>query len=115
MVFDMIHNMKLNDRPYNDIYFGNKDIEMRLYDDKRKLINVGDTITFTNIMTLDSFNVKVINLHRYNSFEDLYKFFDKKRLGYYDNETANCSDMEKYYTKDDIAKYGVIGIEIKKL
>lgn len=111
----MVHNMKLNDRPYNDICFGNKDIEMRLYDDKRRLINIGDIITFTNVVTMDSFNVKVIGLHRYDSFEKLYEVFDKKRLGYYDEETANYSDMEKYYTKDEIDKYGVIGIEIKKI
>ena len=42
------HNMKFDDESYNNIFYDNKDIEMRLYDEKRKLINIGDIITFTN-------------------------------------------------------------------
>lgn len=111
----MDHNMKLNNEPYNSICYGNKDIEMRLYDEKRQLINIGDIITFTNRDTLDTFNVKVINLHKYNSFKELYREFDKVRLGYKENEDAKPEDMEKYYPKEEIDKYGVVGIEIKKI
>ena len=108
----MRHNMKLNDKPYNCILYGNKDIEIRLYDEKRKLINVGDIITFTNRDTLEYFDVRVIKLHKYKNFMELYNDFDKIRLGYDKDETASFTDMEQYYSKDDIDKYGVIGIEI---
>ena len=111
----MIHNMKLNNNPYNSIFHGNKDIEMRLYDEKRKLIKVGDIITFTNIDTLDSFDVEVIALHKHKNFKELYEKFDKERLGYKIEEEAKPEDMEKYYKKEEIEKYGVLGIEIKKI
>ena len=47
----MIHNMKLVDFAFNAIKNKEKDIELRLNDEKRSLINVGDTIIFTNITT----------------------------------------------------------------
>jgi len=56
--------------------------------------------------------VKVLRLHRYNSFEELYKHFDKVSLGYKPDEEANPSDMEKYYSKEEQSQYGVVGIEI---
>ena len=111
----MKHNMKLNNKPYNSIYSGKKDIEMRLNDEKRRLINIGDIITFTNRDTLESFDVKVINLHKYNNFKELYNVFNKERLGYEEYEEAYYEDMEKYYSKEEIDKYGVVGIEIKKI
>lgn len=112
----MKHNMKLNNGPYNSICYGQKDIEMRLYDEKRKLINIGDIITFTNIDTLDCFDVKVINLYICKNFDELYKKFDRVRLGYNDlDDKYNPEDMERYYSREDINKYGVVGIEIKKI
>lgn len=111
----MRHNMKLRQVPYNSIYNGNKDIEMRLNDEKRQLITTEDIITFTNIDTKERFDAKVIALHKYKDFDELYKRFDKVRLGYDEKETANPKDMEEYYTKEEIAKYGVVGIEIKKI
>lgn len=42
----MNHNMTLK-QPYFDlIKTGKKTIELRLYDDKRRKININDTITF---------------------------------------------------------------------
>ena len=108
----MKHNMKLNNEPYNSIYYGKKDIEMRLYDEKRQLINVGDIIAFTNNETMDSFDAKVVFLHRYKSFNQLYEKFDKIRLGYREDEVAKAEDMEQYYSNEEIDKYGVVGIEI---
>lgn len=45
----MIHEMKLNDNAFNNIKKGLKKFELRLYDDKRKNINIGDTIIFHNL------------------------------------------------------------------
>ena len=105
--------MKLNDGPYNSILYGKKDIELRLNDDKRQLINVGDVITFTNIISKERFDAEVIFLHKYSDFDELYNKFDKVRLGYKEEDTACSSDMENYYSREEIDKYGVVGIEIK--
>lgn len=109
----MIFEMNLHPEPFAAIKSGEKDIEMRLYDDRRKGIKIGDTIVFTNNETSEKLSVEVINLYRFNNFEELYQNFDKTRLGYKDNEIANPSDMEKYYLKDSILRYGVLAIEIK--
>lgn len=49
---NMNHKMSLRNKPFNSIKSGTKTIELRLYDEKRKLISVGDIITFTNIDSL---------------------------------------------------------------
>lgn len=110
----MEHKMKLNNVPFNMIKNGKKDIEMRLYDEKRQQIKVGDTIEFTNIISGEIIKYIVKQLHTYDSFEKIYQKFDKERLGYKENEVANFSDMEQYYSQDDIKKYGVVGIELIK-
>ena len=45
--------MKLKNEPFVSIKNGLKTIEMRLFDEKRKQIKVGDTIEFTNIVSLE--------------------------------------------------------------
>ena len=42
------HIMNLNPSPFKMIREGNKTIELRLYDEKRKKLSIGDTITFIN-------------------------------------------------------------------
>ena len=57
----------------------------------------------------------MVDLHICSSFFELYNAFDKISLGYREEENANPRDMEQYYSKEKIKKYGVVGIEIKKL
>ena len=80
---------------------------------KRKLIKIGDIINFTNRKTNEDLKTRVVNLYYYNNFEELFKNFNKISLGYDENEVANSSDLELYYSKDEQLKYGVVGIEIK--
>ena len=110
-----MHEMRLNDEPFILIKNGSKTIELRLNDEKRRQIKVGDTITFTNRSNKEQISVVVINLHKYDSFEELYKNFDKISMGYKENEIADPKDMELYYSKEEQDKYGVVGIEIKLL
>ena len=109
----MEHKMKLWSDPYNKIKLGKKDIELRLNDYKRQLIQKGDFIIFTNNQTKEEIRCEVIDLFYYKSFEELYMNFDKTRLGYDENEIASYKDMEKFYLKDEMNKYGVVGIQIK--
>ena len=51
---------------------------------------------------------------RFPSFKELYETFDKKDLGYGDGEDASPADMEKYYSVEDIERYGVLAIRIGK-
>ena len=111
----MKHKMKLNNDPFLKIKNGTKTIEMRLYDEKRKKIKENDIIEFTNMTTNEKMCVRVVKLHIFDSFKDLYNNFDKTLLGYDYNEIANFKDMELYYSIEEQKKYGVVGIEIYKI
>lgn len=110
----MKHNMNLNNRPFKSIKEGTKTIELRLNDEKRSLLKVGDEIEFTNRDTNEKLSVDIINLYKYPSFKELYKHFNKIELGYAEDESAESKDMEAYYSKEEQDKYGVLGIEIRK-
>lgn len=110
----MKYNMKLNNEPFNLIKNGTKTVELRLNDEKRSLLKVGDEIEFTNRDTNEKLSVDIINLHKYPSFEELYKHFDKVEMGYNKDDIAEPKDMEAYYSKEEQNKYGVLGIEIRK-
>lgn len=105
--------MRLHKGPFELIKNGSKTIELRLYDEKRQMINVGDTITFENRSDGDKIIVKVIALHKYPSFEELYKHFNKVSIGYKEDEEANPKDMKLYYSSEEQSKYGVVGIEME--
>lgn len=111
----MTYKMRLQKEPFEQIKLGKKTIELRLYDEKRKQIKVGDIIEFTNRDTNEIIYTTVIALHRYDSFKELYQHFDKISLGYTELETPHYQDMELYYSPIEQEKYGVVGIEIKLL
>ena len=109
----MIHYMKLKPSPFEAIKNGTKNIEMRLNDEKRQAIQIGDIIEFTNTESGEIIKASVKNKYNFNSFDELYKVFDKIRLGSKENEIAHPSDMEMYYPVDEISQNGVVGIEIQ--
>lgn len=111
----MKHEMKLHNQPFEKIKSGTKTIELRLNDEKRQLLKIKDIIEFTNRTTDEKLLVEIEELHKYPSFEELYKHFDKISMGYNENEEANPKDMEEYYSKEEQDKYGVVGIKIKKI
>lgn len=108
------HIMNLNTEALVLIKNGIKTIEMRLFDEKRKEILIGDSIIFISTEDVSThLKVRVKGLYRFDSFDGLYKVFDKIKLGYSENDFAHPTDMEAYYSKDKIKEYGVIGIEVE--
>lgn len=111
----MVHIMKLTPSPFNMICSGVKTIELRLYDSKRQKLKVGDKIVFINTdEPLKKIEVKVVDLYIFDSFKTLYNELPLSDCGYTkeDIDTASPDDMDKYYTKEEQEKYGVIGIKI---
>ena len=109
----MMHIMRLHNKPFMLIKDGIKNIEMRINDEKRQLIKIGDNIQFVNRFTNEIIYTEVINLYYFNNFEELYNNFDKVSIGYDKNDDANPNDTNKYYSKEEIDKFGVLAIEIK--
>ena len=109
------HTMKLKPSPFEKIKSGRKTVELRLYDEKRQRISVGDTIRFVNTeCESDCVTVVVERLHLFDSFEQLYCTLPLTKCGYSEQEmsTASPNDMEQYYSAEEQSRYGVVGIEI---
>ena len=110
----MIHEMKLNDKAFNNIKNGTKKFELRLYDDRRKNINLGDTIIFHNVNNLDdSISVNVLALLRYPSFADLFKDIDYKLCGTANSLEEKLKRVHTFYSPEQEKEYGVLAIKIK--
>ena len=111
----MKHEMKLHRDPFEKIKQGTKTIELRLYDEKRRAISVGDEIEFTSRALGERLICRVIALHIFDSFEDLYRELPLLRCGYTEQDisTAAPSDMDAYYSREQQSAYGVVGIEIE--
>lgn len=110
-----MHELKLQPEYYNFILNGTKRIEIRLNDEKRQNIKIGDKIKFLKEPNLDeSFMVRVVGLLRYNSFNDMFKDYDISVLS--DKSMTKeelLSVLERFYTKELQEKYGVLGIRFE--
>ena len=108
-----IHHMKLREQPFEAIRSGRKTIELRLWDEKRSLIAVGDRIVFA--CGSETLTVQVTALHQFDSFAALYAALSLEACGYADTSLADPRDMDAYYPPDKQKKYGVVGIGIKRI
>lgn len=109
----MIYEMNLHDKPFKTIKRNHKVIEMRLNDERRKDLKVNDLIIFSNNLTNEKLEVIILDIKKYHDFYELYSNYKKEELGYLKNEIADPKDMYKYYSKEQILKYGVLAIKIK--
>ena len=109
----MLHKMKLQLSPFEMIKNGTKTIELRLYDEKRQKVQVGDFIEFTCLDdVIQKIQTRVTALHRYSTFAELYAALPKEKLEYNLTDTPDPNHMDDYYSREDQEKYGVLGIEL---
>lgn len=111
----MTHTLNLNPQPFEMIQSGRKTIELRLWDEKRSQIRVGDTLVFVHTDAPSrTLTAMVTALHRFPDFGTLYAALPLDRCGYLPEEipSASPADMNVYYSAEKQALYGVVGIEI---
>ncbi len=113
----MEHILKLQPKYFDFIKEGSKRIELRLYDEKRQKISIGDTIIFQKEPDLEiTMKVKVIGLLRYNTFEELFKDFNIEIMADKSMTKRELLDvLEEFYTPEKQKQYGVLGIRIEKV
>ena len=110
------HEMHLAPSSFEKIKKGTKTIELRLYDDKRQQLRVGDIIEFVNNKNeKQRLTAEIVALMVFDSFETLYRTLPLSECGYAANEIASASptDMNKYYSIEQQQQYGVVGIKIR--
>ena len=110
----MIHYMNLVPSAFKKIADGSKTIELRLNDEKRQRINVEDTVVFNCSSTKDIITAQISGLYNFSDFKELYNALPLEKCGYTvaELDTAHYTDMDQYYTKEQIKKYGALGIEL---
>jgi len=111
----MTHSMKLKEVPFNLIKNGEKTIEVRLFDDKRQLIKVGDTIEFSKLPDREeNLSVLVEALYIYSDFEGLFTDFNPEKFGDKGWDVkAQVENMQQYYSESEVKQFGVLGIKLK--
>ena len=105
--------MNLQPKYFGFIKDGTKRIELRLYDEKRRSIQLGDIIEFAKSDD-EKFKAEVVGLLRYNSFAELFEDFDISILA--DSSMTKQELLEvlgEFYSEEKQAEFGVIGIRIK--
>lgn len=111
----MIYEMKLKAEPFEKIEIGRKTVELRLFDEKRRRLDIGDKIIFEKLEDSEKrIAVVVKSLHRYATFEDLFMDIPLEKCGNASTDTSKeaTARMSQYYTEDQIQKYGVLGIGV---
>ena len=95
---------------------GKKDVEVRINDEKRRLLKVGDILVFLRRPNEDEeIRAKVVGLDYYDSFEDLVDHYEMERLylsGY--TKEQYLSEMNRFYTLEDQYDNGVVAILFEK-
>lgn len=109
------HEMSLRPGPFAMIADGRKRYELRLYDEKRRRISVGDTIIFTCTADERTVAVRVRSLHIFADFAALYAALPLLECGYtaQNVSAADPRDMEAYYPPEKQHETSVVGIEVE--
>lgn len=110
-----LHKMQLDPTPYSAIKEGRKQVEIRLNDPKRQLIASRDNILFVNRVTGESMTYKVIAKRTFPDFAALYRAYPAAQLGYLPDQDPDPDDMLRYYTPEDVARYGTCALELVPL
>ena len=114
-------NMEMKIHLHSDVFdivkAGDKNIEVRLYDEKRKQLKVGDTLVFLRRGSEDDKIIsKVTGLERFNTFSEIVDCYDMKRLfleGY--TKEMYLNEMSRFYTLEDQLEDGVLAIHFEVL
>ena len=110
---DCRFSMSVRNKYFEMIKSGHKDIELRVYDEKRKKVKIGDKFLLFDAENPSEYIIcEVLNMHIAPDFETLFKKLNIKRAGF---ETLDelMGVITKFISADEIAREQVVGMEIK--
>lgn len=109
-----VHSMNLLTPYFNLIKQGKKKYELRLNDEKRQAVKVGDTICF-NSPEGEQIVVRVKNKFIYQDFEELFEDLGTTDSGFTESLNPNeaAQTMLEIYSQERINQYGALAIEIE--
>lgn len=111
----LVVTMRLNESPFNQMYNGEKTVEIRLNDSKRQRLQAGDTVQF--VCTADEtrhIRTEIVAVHLFDSFKDLYNSPLKDATGAGDMDLQQFVDcMHGYYSPEKERQFGVCALQLK--
>lgn len=107
--------MSVRNKYFEMIKSGQKDIELRAYDEKRKKMKAGDRFLLYDAENPDeSIICEILNMHVAPNFESLFKNLDIKRSGF-QNMKELIDIVTKFVSHEELQREQVVGIEIKRV
>ena len=108
-------DMHLNHQPFMAIKNGTKTIEVRLNDEKRSKLHVGEEIRFTDLKTDETVVTEILGLEQFASFKDLFRKYSGVIIGSPEDESIDELDREnqEIYSRKMEEKYGALAIKIR--
>ncbi len=113
----VLHQMRLLRMHFEKVASGEKTVEMRLMDEKRKRIAAGDLILFTcEEEPSRCVTVEVIGVRRFDDFEALAESLGARAVGFAGKDARFVGAyMREIYGDAAIRAYGAAAIEIRLL
>ena len=112
---NMKHDMKLQSIYFDKIKKGQKIYEIRLNDEKRRIIDVGDVIVFKREPELkESIETIVEDLIYFDSFKEMIDTLPLFKVGFENVSKKEVEDIyHSFYSVENESKYGVAAIKVK--
>lgn len=106
--------MHLADLPFEQMRSGEKTVEVRLNDEKRRELREGNTVLFYRKDRSELICAKVKALYPAPTFAELFGMTGMlAKAGFSDMSPAEAADcMRRYYPEEQERQYGVLGIEL---
>ena len=94
---------------------GTKNIEVRVNDEKRRRLKIGDQITFFKRPNdIEKINAVVEDLIYYDDFKNLVKDYTMEELYLKEYKKEQYLDLlKRFYSDDEIKNYGVVAIKFR--
>ena len=113
----MLHEMKLQRNYFDLIKSGQKIYEIRLKDEKRRLISVGDVIFFKKEPNLaEQIKTEVKDLIYFDTFDEMLDTLPLDKIGFCGKTKEEVKDIyHNIYPRDKEIEYGIVAIKIRLL
>lgn len=112
----MTNEMHLTADNFDKIKAGTKTIEVRLNDEKRKNLKIGDRIIFyRRPEDIEKVETEIVGLTVYKTFADLYSNNEKVAVGSLPDDSleTQVEQTKKHYSDEEEAKFGVLAIYLR--
>lgn len=111
----MIHEMNLRSIYFDKIKVGEKIYEIRLNDEKRKLIDVGDVIVFKREPEkTETLKTVVKDLIYFDSFIEMSTTLPLEKVGFENKPLEEVVKIyHQFYSEEQEQKYGVLAIKVE--